>query len=121
MFRRSPKPVTPLTCRQKELAHRESDLRERVEQLERSIAAAPRLAEETARRQQEELRMRANTGGRRLDVSMALQDKRYGYGGGSTRPRRPLRKERREGRIVFLVLVMALAVVVVWLISHLRF
>ena len=32
-----------------------------------------------------------------------------------------LRKERREGRIIFLVLVIALAVAVIWLVSHLRF
>jgi hypothetical protein len=32
-----------------------------------------------------------------------------------------LRKERREGRIVFLVLVIALAAAVLWLVSNLRF
>ena len=121
MFRRPPKPGSPLRHRQEELGRREAELRERVEKLERSIAAAPRLAEETARRKQEELRMRANMDGRRLDVSIALQDKRYGYRGGSTRPRRPLRKERREGRIAFLVLVLALAGAVIWLMSHLHF
>jgi hypothetical protein len=32
-----------------------------------------------------------------------------------------LRKERREGRIVFLVLVIALVITVIWLLSHLHF
>jgi hypothetical protein len=32
-----------------------------------------------------------------------------------------LRKERREGRIIFLVLVIALGLAVIWLVSHLRF
>lgn len=65
--------------------------------------------------------MRAKTGGNRLDVSIALQDKRYGDDGGSTRRRGSLRKERREGRIMFLMLVLALAGAVIWLVSHLHF
>jgi hypothetical protein len=53
---------------------------------------------------------------------MALQDKRFGDSGHFSSNRRvSLRKERREGRIVFLVLVIALAAAVLWLISHLRF
>jgi hypothetical protein len=121
MFRRSPRSPSPFRHRQEELARQESELRESVEKLERSIAAAPRVAEETARRQREELLMRAKTGGNRLDVSTALQDKRYGDDGGSTRRRGSLRKERREGRIMFLVLVIALAGAVIWLASHLHF
>jgi hypothetical protein len=121
MFRRSPRSPSPFRHRQEELARQESELRESVEKLERSIAAAPRVAEETARRQREEFLMRAKTGGNRLDVSIALQDKRYGDDGGSTRRRGSLRKERREGRIMFLVLVIALAGAVIWLASHLHF
>jgi septal ring factor EnvC (AmiA/AmiB activator) len=121
MFRRSPRSSSPFRHRQEELARQESELRESVEKLERSIAAAPRVAEETARRQREELLMRAKTGGNRLDVSIALQDKRYGDDGGSTRRRGSLRKERREGRIMFLMLVIALAGAVIWLVSHLHF
>ena len=121
MFRRSPRSPSPFRHRQEELARQESELRESVEKLERSIAAAPRVAEETARRQREELLMRAKTGGNRLDVSTALPDKRYGDDGGSTRRRGSLRKERREGRIMFLVLVIALAGAVIWLASHLHF
>ncbi|PYL58583.1 MAG: hypothetical protein DMF30_02365 [Verrucomicrobia bacterium] len=72
MLRRSPRLATPLDRKQEELAHRESDLRDKVEKLERMIADAPRVAEETSRRQREELRMRANVGRSRLDVSVAL-------------------------------------------------
>ena len=104
-----------------DLARRESELRDKMEKLERMIAEAPRVAEETSRRQREELLMRANEGGSRLDVSLSLQDKRYGDAGGPPRRRGSLRKERREGRIIFLVLVIALAVAVVWLVSHLHF
>lgn len=121
MSRRSPKPGTPLNDKQEELARRESQLRDEMQKLQRMIAEAPRKAEEKSRRDREELLERATNGGSRLDVSIALQDKRFGDGGGSAQRRVSLRKERREGRIVFLVLVIALAAAVIWLMSHLRF
>ena len=121
MRRRSPKSGTPLNDKQEELARRESQLREEMQKLERMIAEAPRVAEETNRRQREELIARAHDGGSRLDVSIALNDKRFGDGGRYSGRRGALRKERREGRIVFLVLVIALAAAVLWLISNLRF
>jgi septal ring factor EnvC (AmiA/AmiB activator) len=121
MFRRSSKSPSALRRRQEEIEKRETELREKLEELERSIAAAPRVAEETARRQREELHMRAKTGGSRLDVSFAVQDKRFGDDEGSTRGRRLLRKQRREGRIAFLLLLAALAAAVIWLMSHLHF
>ena len=65
--------------------------------------------------------MRASEGGSRLNVSAALQDKRYGDDTGTAPRRGSMRKERREGRILFLVLVVALLTAVVWLASHLRF
>ena len=117
MFRRSPGSVTPFRQRREELARREAEWRDGLDKLERMIAEAPRVAR---RQQQEELRMRATTRESRLDASVA-QDKRYRNDGKSTSRRRPLRKERREGRLLFLVLVIAIAVVVIWLMSHLHF
>jgi hypothetical protein len=121
MLRRSQRPATPLHRQQQELAERESEVRNQVEKLERMIAAAPRLAEEAGRRQREELLVRAQGGGSRLNLSLSLQDKRYGDDGAAVRPRGSLRKARREGRIVFLVLAIALAGLVIWLVSHLHF
>jgi septal ring factor EnvC (AmiA/AmiB activator) len=121
MLRRSIKSATTLDQTKQELARQESALREQMKKLERMIADAPRVAEEAERRQREELLMRASEGGSRLDVSVALQDKRYGAEGATTRPRGSLRKERREGRILFLLLVIALAAAVIWLVSHLQF
>jgi len=121
MRRRTPKEGTPLNQKQEELAQRESQLRGEMEKLQRMIAEAPRVAEENTRRQREELLSRATEGRSRLDVSIALQDKRWAddnRGGGR---RVSLRKERREGRIVFLVLVIALCVAIIWLASHFRF
>ena len=121
MLRRWIRSATALDQSKDDLARRESELRGEMEKLERMIAEAPRVAEEVSRRQREELLMRANEGGSRLDVSLSLQDKRYGDAGGAPRRRGSLRKERREGRIIFLVLVVALAVAVIWLVSHLHF
>jgi septal ring factor EnvC (AmiA/AmiB activator) len=121
MLRRAPRSTTPIDQKQEQLARQESEVRNKVEKLEKMIADAPRAAEETARRQREELLMRANEGGNRLDVSIALQDKRYGDDNRGSRRRGSLRKERQEGRIVFLVLIVALAVTVIWLLSYFRF
>lgn len=121
MRRRSPKPGTPLNQKQEELALRETQLRGEMEKLERMIAEAPRVAEEKNRRQREELLARATEGRSRLDVSMALQDKRWGEDLPVGGRRVSLRKERREGRIVFLVLVIALCLAVIWLVSHLHY
>jgi hypothetical protein len=120
MLRRLSKSATTLDQTKDDLARRESELREKMEKLERMIADAPRVAEEMTRQQREELLMRANEGRSRLDVSVALQDKRYGDDAGGARPRGALRKERREGRIVFIVLMIALMVAVIWLVSHLQ-
>ena len=122
MRKRSSKPDgTPLNAKQQELARRESQLRDEMQKLERMIQEAPIVAQERTRRQREEVISRATEGGSRLDVSIALQDRRYRDGGAYNRPRRALRKERREGRIVFLVLVVVLAAAVLWLMTHLKF
>ena len=118
MARRSSKPSTPLNQKQEELARAESKLREEMLKLERMIAEAPQRAEESSRRQREEILQRASEGGSRLNVSMALQDKRYGDERHAGPRRGSLRKERREGRLLFLVLVIALAVAVIWLVTR---
>ena len=121
MARRSPKSGTPLNAKQQELARRESELRDKMHELERMIQEAPKKAQERTRQQREEIMSRATEGGSRLDVSIALQDRRYRDGGAYSGRRKPLRKERREGRIIFLVLVVVLAAAVLWLMTHLRF
>jgi hypothetical protein len=118
MLRRSDKSATALDQTKQELARQESELREQMQKLQRVIEDAPRVAEEIEKRQREELLLRASQGGSRLDVSLALQDERHS---GGPRPRGSLRKQKREGRIVFLVLVIALLIAAVWLINHLHF
>ena len=120
MLRRPSRSNTPLDQTKQELARQESELRDRMQKLEKMIADAPRVVEEAEKRQREELLMRASQGGSRLDVSLTLQDWRQGEPGSAKR-RGSLRKERREGRIVFIVLVIALLVAALWLLKNLHF
>jgi hypothetical protein len=117
MFRRSLRSATTLDQTKHQLAQQESQLREQMQKLEKMIDDAPRLVEEAERRQREELLTRAGEERNRLDVSISMHDKRYD--GGSQKPRGSLRKERREGRIIFLVLVIVLVAAAIWLATHL--
>ena len=121
MFRRSPQSPSPFRRRQEELDRREAELRDQCNKLERMIASARRATEETSRPVREKVSTNTNPGDDRLHVSVALQDKRYFDDNDGTSKRRSLRKERREGRIMFLMLVVALAGAVIWLVSHLHF
>jgi hypothetical protein len=121
MLRRSLRSTTTLDQTKQQLAQQESAVRDQMQKLEKMIADAPRVAEEVGRRQREELLMRASEGGSRLDVSIALQDKRYGGEPDNRKRRGSLRKEKREGRIIFLLLAIALVGAVIWLMSHLHF
>jgi hypothetical protein len=121
MIRRSPKTGSAVDQQQEELARRENELRDRMEKLQQMIEEAPRLAQETSRRQREELLERAHQRGSRLDASLSLRDKRWGDEESWRRRPGSLRKERREGRIIFLVLVIALAVAVTWLLTRFHF
>jgi uncharacterized protein (DUF3084 family) len=121
MIRRSPKSGSAVDQRQEELARRENELRDRMQKLQQMIEEAPRLAQETSRRQREELLERAHQRGSRLDASLSLRDKRWGDEDSARRRPGSLRKERREGRIIFLVLIIALAVTVTWLLTRFHF
>ena len=121
MRRRSLKSESPVDQQQEELARRENELRDKMQQLQRMIEDAPKVAAETSKRQREELLARANQSGSRLDASLSLRDRRWDDREFGTRRRGALRKERREGRIIFLVLVIALVVVVLWLMTRLHF
>ena len=122
MFRRSRKSPSALRRRQEEIARTEAELREKVEKLERMVINGPQSAEDISPAPGEARRKTNNTGDRQLHVSVALEDSHYFDKSGSSRRRpRSLRKERREGRMLFLLLVAALAVAVIWLMSHLHF
>jgi hypothetical protein len=112
MFRRSSKSSPPLRRRQEEIARQEADLRERLEKLERLVAKVPQIEKNRTEQGPND-----NRTDKRFRLSVAAQDQRE-----SRRSRRPrsLRKERRDGQIIFLLLLVALAGAVIWLISNLH-
>ncbi|HEU0207800.1 MAG TPA: hypothetical protein VFQ78_02375 [Candidatus Udaeobacter sp.] len=119
MFRRSRKPAPPLHHRQQEIARREAELREKRESLERVVTQSRSPVKSKSARVPERTPAEAPIQ-KRFHVSIAM-DTPQAFDTDATR-RRPkaLRKERRQGQIVFLILLVALAVAVVWLISHLN-
>jgi hypothetical protein len=119
MFRRSRKPTPPLHRRQQEIARQEAELREKVESLQRIVTRPPPPAEPKSSSPIPE-RVPAGTPiEKRFHVSIAMESPLV-FETDRKRPRpRALRKERRQGQIVFLFLLAALAVLVMWLISHL--
>jgi hypothetical protein len=112
MFRRSSKSSPPLRRRQEEIARQEADLHERLEKLERFVAKVPQIEKNRA-----EQGPKDNRTDKRFRVSVAAQDQRESRSSG--RPR-SMRKERRDGQIIFLLLLVALAATVIWLISNLH-
>ncbi len=116
LFRRSPRSSLPLRRRQEEIARQEAELRERLEKLERLVAKVPVIEKNRPERG-----AKYNRADRRFRVSIAADaGGSIAEGRNSSRRPRSLRKERREGQIIFLLLVVALAVAVIWLISNLH-
>jgi len=115
MFRRSPKSIPPLRRKQQDIARQEAELREKLEKLERLVAKVPVIEKNRAIQATKD-----NRTDKRLRVSVAAEGGAYPGESRSTRRRRSLRKEQREGQIIFLLLVAALAAAVIWLISNLH-
>lgn len=120
MFRRSRKPAPPLHRKQQEIAQQEAQLREKVESLQRIVTQSQAPAQTKPLKQKPENNASNNLGEKRFHVSIAMEAPQL-FDTDQRRPRpRALRKERRQGQIIFLILLVALAVAVMWLISHLH-
>ena len=119
LFRRSPKPASPLRHRQEELIRREAELRARVKELERMIVDQSLVTHSGSRLMAAE-RSETRPVDKRLEVSIAA-DERYIDEAKERRRPRSLRKQRREGRWIFLLLLAGLAAAVIWLMTHLPF
>jgi hypothetical protein len=117
MFRRSRSSTPPLRHRQQEIARQEAELHEKLDKLERMVTTGRPSAQNKSPTRGEERDARSNKSDKRFQVSIAFE---AGQSLDTTRRPRSLRKERREGRIIFLFLLIALAVAVIWLISHLH-
>jgi hypothetical protein len=118
MFRRSRKPASPFHLRQQDIARQEAELREKLATLERIVTRPPPPAPSKSPAHVPERVPAGAPIARRFHVSIAMDDPQA-FETERRRPRpRALRKERRQGQIVFLILLAALAIAVIWLISH---
>jgi len=120
MFRRSRKPAPPLHRKQQEIAQQEAQLREKVESLERLVTQSRAPAQKKSSAREPDRSAANNIVERRFHVSIAMETPQALDTDQSHQRHRPLRKERRQGRMVFLILLAALGVAVMLLISHLH-
>ena len=120
MFRPSRRSTPPLRSRQQEIARQEAQLREKLERLERIVTQGATPTENNPQAPGDQRGARGKQPEKRLHVSIALESGQPLDAGRSVRRPRPLRKQRREGQIIFLFLLTALAAAVIWLFSHLH-
>jgi hypothetical protein len=116
MFRRWRRSSPPLRHKQQQIERQEADLREKLAQLERMVTEGATAQDQSPARGEGRGATASKTD-KRFQVSVAFD---ANQSLDATRRPRSLRKERREGRIIFLFLLLALAVAVIWLISHLH-
>ena len=105
---------TAIEARKRELEAREAKVREQQRRLESVISSAPKIAEERARRQREEVTR--STGKARLLHATTLLDDRYAITDGRARPR-SLRSERRRAQFMFTALLVGFLLLIIWIVS----
>ena len=120
MFRRSRKPAPPLHRKQQEIAQQEAQLRQKVESLERIVTQSRAPVQKKSSPRKPERSAINDVAEKRFHVSIAMETPQVFDTDQRRQRHRPLRKERRQGRIVFLVLLVALGFAVMLLVSHLH-
>jgi hypothetical protein len=107
---------SPLDERRRSLAEEEAKLREQMEQNQKLIEDAPKIARERARQRREELITRATRTDARPGSKAALIDRRfYEVNVAAPAQHRRLRAERRQGRLTFFLLLIVFSGVIFWL------
>lgn len=120
MFRRSRKSAPPLRRKQQEIAQQEAQLREKVESLQRVVTQSRTPAKKKSPARKPDRSATNNVAEKRFHVSIAMEAPQLLDADRRSRRPRAMRKERRQGRIAFLILLVALGFVVMLLISHLH-
>lgn len=102
--------LTPLDRKQAALREKEDKLRQAADQLQRLIEEAPRKREEQIRRRREQLAAdtRSRFPDRRYDVFVA-ENPAFGT--------RPLRSEKQQGKLLFLVLLGVVVFLAFWVVK----
>ena len=119
MFRRPRKSSPPLRRKQQEIERQEAELHDKLDKLERMVTKGRSIPQSRSRAQAEQ-GVRGDKTEKRFEVSLAMDREQSFEANRRARRPRALRKERREGRLMFLLLLIALAAAVMWLISHLH-
>ena len=107
---RSARSATPLDRKQEALREKEEQLKQATEQLQRLISEAPRLREEQTRRR------RAHLASDTRLTKGALVDIRYNTTttADSSLGKRRLRSEKRDGKVLFIVLCVVFMILATW-------
>jgi hypothetical protein len=122
LFSKSPrKPAaapgpSPLSAKQRELLEQEQKLKAEIERKQQFVANAPKRAAEIQREQRDELLRRAATmhqGAR----PTSIVDRRYSLDANVAAPaqQKRMRAERRQGRLMFFILLLTLAGAILYL------
>src|ERR1044071_1396350 len=108
IFLRPHNPPPPLHRKQQEIAQEEAQLREKVESLERLVTQSRAPMQNKSSSRKPDRNATNDVFEKRFHVSIAMEvPQLFDADQGRRRPR-ALRKERRQGRIVFLILLAAL-------------
>lgn len=107
---------TPLTAKQRALLEEEQRVRAEMERCTELVKNAPERAEKIRREQREELLRRAATPTRGMGSSKII-DRRVALEANVAAPSqgKRLRAERRQGRLMFFVLLLTLAGAILYL------
>ena len=120
MFGRSRKPARPLHRKQEEIAQQEAQLREKVESLQRIVTQSRVPAQNKSSPRKPDRSVSNNVAEKRFHVSIAMEAPQVFDTDRRRRRPRAMRKERRQGRFIFLILLVALGFAVMLLITHLH-
>ena len=120
MFGRSRKPAPPLRRKQQEIAQQEAHLREKVQGLQRIVTQSRAPAKKKSSPRKPERSATNDVAEKRFHVSIAMEAPQVFDTDRRERRPRAMRKERRQGRFIFLLLLVALGFAVMLLISPLH-
>ncbi len=120
MFGRPRKPPPPLRRKRQEIAQQEAQLREKVESLQRVVTQSRAPAPKKSPPRKPDRSATNNVVEKRFHVSIAMEAPQGLDADRRSRRPRAMRKERRQGRFLFLILLVALGFAVMLLISHLH-
>ena len=120
MFGRSRKPAPPLRRKQREIAQQEAELRQKVESLQRVVTQSRAPVQKKPPARKPDRSVVNNLAEKRFHVSIAMEAPQMLDADRRSRRPRAMRKERRQGRFIFLILLVALGFAVMLLITHLH-